>query len=97
MDGKDFKNYYVMDMAYFLSNYVDEDIPANAYSASHSDLLEFGFPGVKRIPNQIVKADAVMSGTVLLVKAPFTVGRRPIICAYLRPSLVLKEARRREK
>ena len=75
----------------------EEDIPANAYSASHSDLSEFGFPGVKRIPNQIVKADAVMSGTVLLVKAPFTVGRRPIICAYLRPSLVLEEARRRKK
>ena len=97
MNERDFKNFYVMNMAYFLSNYVDENIPDNAYSLSHSDLLGFGFPGVKRIANKDVKVADILSGQVLLVKAPSTVGRKSIICAYRRPSLVLEKAEKGRK
>ena len=58
---------------------------------NHYDLMELNIPGVKRVPNDLVTNEDLLCGRVLLVEAKGFKHKGKMICAYIRPDIVLCE------
>ena len=87
-----FKNHRVLSMEEYLFNYLKIDGDYKLYNKlNHYDITELNIKGVKRVPNQLVTEEDLRTGRVLLVESKGFKHRGKMVCAYLRPDIVLME------
>ena len=84
-----FKNCNVITMEEFILNYLNVNSNQDISHINHYDISKLNIDGIKRIPNEIVSEDDVRTGRVILVESSGFKHKGKMVCAYLRPDLVL--------
>ena len=85
------KNYRAITMFDFITNYLGINDCDVLDKINHYDITELNIKGIKRIPNQIVSDEDIRTGRVILVKSSGFKHKGKMVCAYMRPDLVLLE------
>lgn len=93
---KNFKDYKAITMKQFVEEYLNYYSDNDNY-INHYDISELDLSGVKRIPNDLVTKEDLETGKVILVKASGEHHNGKMICAYLRPDIVLYSEREMSK
>ena len=87
-----YKNYKVLTMEEFITNYLDLNGDYSIYEKiNHYDITELNIEGVKRVPNQYVTEEDLRTGRVLLVESKGFKHHGKMVCAYIRPDIVKLE------
>ena len=84
---KKFSNYRTISMQEFIENYLN--VYNNIDNINHYDITDLNLAGVTRIPNDIVTEEDLMTGRVILVESSGSKHRGKMVCAYLRPDIVM--------
>ena len=85
---KNFSDYKAITMKQFVEEYLNYYSENNDYM-NHYDISDLELLGVKRIPNDLVTKEDLETGKVILVKSSGLHHKGKMICAYLRPDLVM--------
>ena len=85
--NKIFKKYKAISMQEFIENYLN--VYNNVDNINHYDITELNLDGVTRVPDDIVTEEDIMTGKIILVKSSGSKHHGKMICAYLRPDIVL--------
>lgn len=89
---KDLDKRNVISMSEFIMNYLHVDnLEEVLNKVNHYDITDLNIKGVKRVPNDLVTADDIQTGRVLLVESSGFKHHGKMICAYIRPDLVNEE------
>ena len=92
---KRFSEYRVISMQEFIENYLM--VYNNIDNINHYDITDLNLDGVKRIPNDIVSDEDIMTGRVILVEASGSKHHGKMVCAYLRPDIVMYKEKEMSK
>lgn len=85
--NKIFKKYKAISMQEFIENYLN--VYNNISHINHYDLNDLNIDGVTRVPNDIVTEEDLVTGRIILVESSGSKHHGKMICAYLRPDIVL--------
>lgn len=92
---KKFSNYKAISMQEFIENYLN--VHNDLENANHYDISELNLDGVTRIPNECVTEEDLMTGRVILVESSGFKHHGKMVCAYLRPDIVLYKEKEMSK
>ena len=86
-----FSEYKTISMQEFIENYlnVKNNDDNSIENINHYDITDLNLQGVTRVPNDIVTDDDIKTGRIILVEASGAKHQGKMICAYLRPDIVL--------
>jgi len=84
-----FSEYKAISMQEFINNYLNVENSDNIDSINHYDITDLNFEGVTRVPNDIVTDDDIKTGRIILVESSGPKHKGKMICAYLRPDIVM--------
>ena len=93
-----FEDYKTISMQEFIEKFlnVNKNID-NIDVINHYDITSLNIEGVTRVPNDIVTEDDLKTGRILLVESTGPKHRGKMICAYLRPDIVMYKERELSK
>ena len=84
-----FSEYKTISMQEFIKNYLKLENSENMENINHYDITDLNIKGVTRVPNDVVTDDDIKTGRIILVEASGQKHKGKMICAYLRPDIVL--------
>ena len=91
-----FSEYKTISMQEFIENYLNVKND-NIENINHYDITDLNMKGVTRVPNDIVTDDDIKTGRIILVESSGPNHRGKMICAYLRPDIVMYKEREMTK
>ena len=83
-----FSNYKTISIQEFIANYLEID-HNNIENINHYDITDLNMEGVTRVPNEIVTDEDIKTGRIILVESSGPKHHGKMICAYLRPDIVM--------
>lgn len=83
-----FSEYKTISMQEFIENYLNIE-NYNIENINHYDITDLNMQGVTRVPNDIVTDDDIKTGRIILVESSGSKHHGKMICAYLRPDIVM--------
>lgn len=92
---KKFDGYKAISMQEFIENYLN--VKENIDNINHYDITDLNIKGVTRVPDSIVTDEDIETGRIILVESSGLKHRGKMICAYLRPDIVLFKEREMSK
>ena len=92
-----FSSYKTISMKEFIENYLNIDNNEDIENINHYDITDLNIEGVTRVPNHIVTEDDLKTGRIILVESTGSKHRGKMICAYLRPNIVMYKEKEMSK
>ena len=84
-----FSEYKTISMQEFIEKFLKVKTIENIDNINHYDITDLNLQGVTRVPNDIVTDDDLKTGRIILVESSGPKHKGKMICAYLRPDIVL--------